>query len=274
MLPSPRLVVLLLVVATAWVAPVLWTLFAREREAVGFFSAAECTVTRTRVTALHELGTVRYVGVWDVYWYELQPDPCPTPDPRPPTLCCCCRTDSERQMWSGQIYGRRGDGSLMFSLATEAQARNETSSPATGETAPCSYDVRMRAEGRQVAHPPRGWVRWGSADSSALLGGCATAASVAWLCLAACVLWLRRLERRHECTTGLEQWGVGVLCCAQHRAEERQILMDDLGDDEEDDGGGAGGGAVSRTTAVSSRAAAGSGGEDQGEGKKLLGGTR
>ena len=95
MLPSPRLIVLLLLVATVWVAPLLWTLFAREREAVGFFSAAECTVTRTRVTALHELGTVRYVGVWDVYWYELQPDPCPTPDPRP-SAAAAGRTASGR----------------------------------------------------------------------------------------------------------------------------------------------------------------------------------
>lgn len=157
-------------------------------------------------------------GAWDVYWVE------------------------SKVMRTGRIYGQAGDGSWLFTFKTEAQAIAETASPRNGETADCVYDGRVKsADGQSSARAQNGWVRWGAAETAeALYGSWAVVVSVGWLCLGCAWCGLRRLERNYECSSSGEKWGVGVICCAEQRSSEREILMQDLGEanatDEEDGG--------------------------------------
>ena len=86
-------------------------------------------------------------------------------------------------------------------------------------------------------------MRWGQPQTTELLlGGWAIAVSVGWLGLGLGWCALRRLERRYECSSAAEYWGVGVLCCIHERSSEREILMEDLGgegSDTEDESSGA-----------------------------------
>ena len=65
---SPRTLCCVLILATAWVGPLLWLLFVEEHRSVGHYVQAECTVTKTRIQAQRIGGTRRYVGAWNVYW--------------------------------------------------------------------------------------------------------------------------------------------------------------------------------------------------------------
>ena len=38
-----------------------------------------------------------------------------------------------------------------------------------------------------------------------------------------------------ECSSSGEKWGIGVICCAERRSSEREILMEDLGEGDTDD---------------------------------------
>jgi hypothetical protein len=301
---SPRTLCCLLILATAWVGPLLWLLFLEERDAVSYYVQAECTVTKTHIQRERLGGTVRYVGAWDVYWCvrchrAVQPVPaaparwhsaatahrCCVQSTITDTLWACCdRTDAAQELRTGRIYGLAGDGSLVYTYRTEARATAETQSPSSGESAACVYDGRVTATDGQASEAKKGWVRWGAPETTeAVLGGWATGVSVGWLCLGLSWCALRRLERRYECSSGAEYWGVGVLCCVHtRRSSERQILMEDFGDgdttDDDDDrqtqgaAGAAGGSGRGLAGKANDQLALGGGGA--GSGQELLGGTR
>jgi hypothetical protein len=157
-----------------------------------------------------------------------------------------CRVDADRELQTGEIYGQTGDGSLVFTYRTETRAIAEVQSPGIGQSAACVYDSRVSAGAGQRGQAKRkGWVRWGQPKTTeVVLGGWAVGVSVGWLCLGFGWCVLRGLERRYECSSAAEYWGVGVLCCIHERSSERQILMEDLGgggsgtEDEGDDGKG------------------------------------
>ncbi len=154
--------------------------------------------------------------------------------------------DPDRELQTGEIYGQTGDGSLVFTYRTEARAIAEVQSPGVGQSAACVYDSRASVGAEQRGEAKRkGWVRWGQPETTeVLLGGWAVGVSLGWLFFGLGWCVLRRLERRYECSSAAEYWGVGVLCCIHKGSSERQILMEDLGgeesstEDEGDDGQG------------------------------------
>ena len=142
-----------------------------------------------------------------------------------------CRVDTYNELQTGEIYGQTGDGSPVFTYRTEARAIAEVQSPGIGQSAACVYDRRVWAGAGQRGESKRkGWVRWGHPKTTeVVLGSWAVGVSVGWLCLGFGWCVLRGLERRYECSSAAEYWGVGVLCCIHKRSSERQILMEDLG---------------------------------------------
>lgn len=148
-----------------------------------------------------------------------------------------CRVDPDKELQTGEIYGQTGDGSLVFTYRTATRAIAELQSPSVGQSAACVYDSRASVG----AEKRKGWVRWGQPETTELLlGGWAVGVSLGWIFFGLGWCVLRGLERRYECSTAAEYWGVGVLCCIHERSSERQILMEDLGGEEsgtEDEGG-------------------------------------
>ena len=149
LLPSPRVLCSVFLFSTVWVAPLFWASFYGEYSAAHFFVPSQCTVAETNIKRAWAGRLVRYVAVWNVYWYKSSAAPLRTHSASLAPLAAACaqqplrRVDEAGRLRTGQVYGQTGDGSIVFSWSTRVKATAETSTPAVGDTVSCVYDGRV-----------------------------------------------------------------------------------------------------------------------------------